>query len=46
MSMDSFERHVQMEVEVVRRGAMVLVPVDELKEWVRRNKSLTLEADQ
>jgi hypothetical protein len=46
MSLDSFERHVQMEVELVRRGALVLVPVDELNEWVRKNKSLTLEADR
>jgi len=30
----------------VRVSALVLVPVEELKEWLRKNKSLTLEVDR
>jgi hypothetical protein len=33
MSIDSFERHVQRDVRVIRRGRMVLVPVGELERW-------------
>ena len=34
MSLDSFERHVQPEVRLVRRGKLRLVPVGELQRWV------------
>lgn len=34
MSLDSFERHVQPELRLVRRGSMRLVPVAELGRWV------------
>lgn len=33
MSLDSFERHVQPELRLVRRGSMRLVPVAELARW-------------
>src|SRR3989442_1115931 len=33
MSLDSFERHVQADLKVVRRGRLVLVPVRELERW-------------
>lgn len=37
MSLDSFERHAQPELRVVRRGRMRLVPVGELERWLERN---------
>jgi hypothetical protein len=37
MSLDSFERHVQPEVRLIRRGRMRLVPVGELERWVSEN---------
>jgi hypothetical protein len=33
MSLDSFERHVQAEVRLIRRGRMRLVPVADLERW-------------
>jgi hypothetical protein len=33
MSLDSFERHVQRHLRVIRRGRMVLVPIAELERW-------------
>ncbi len=37
MSLDSFERHVQHEVQLIRRGRMRLVPVQELERWAQEN---------
>lgn len=37
MSLDSFERYVQAEVRLVRRGRIRLVPVDELERWLAEN---------
>jgi hypothetical protein len=37
MSLDSFERHVQPEIKLIRRGKLRLVPVGELKRWAERN---------
>ena len=34
MSLDSFERHVQSHVRLVRRGKLRLVPVRELERWL------------
>ena len=34
MSLDSFERHVQSHVRLVRRGKLRLVPVRELDRWL------------
>jgi hypothetical protein len=42
ISVDSFERHVQPELRVIRRGRMRLVPVHELERWAAENASLTL----
>lgn len=36
VSLDSFERHVQPEVRLVRRGRLRLVPVVELERWAVR----------
>jgi hypothetical protein len=44
ISVDSFERHVQPELRLIRRGRMRLVPVRELERWVARNASLTLDS--
>lgn len=37
MSIDSFERHVQADLALVRRGKLRLVPVRELERWVETN---------
>jgi hypothetical protein len=42
MSVDSFERHVQPDLRLVRQGRLVLVPISELEKWVERNAALTL----
>lgn len=42
MSVDSFERHVQPHLRIVRRGRMRLIPVSELEKWVEREAALTL----
>ena len=33
MSLDSFERHVQPDLRLIRRGKLRLVPVSELVRW-------------
>jgi hypothetical protein len=37
MSVDSFERYVQSELKLVRRGKLRLVPIRELERWVAEN---------
>jgi hypothetical protein len=37
MSLDSFERHVQPELRLIRRGTLRLVPVKELDRWLDDN---------
>jgi hypothetical protein len=44
VSLDSFERYVQPELRLVRRGRLRLVPVVELERWLEREAALTLEA--
>jgi hypothetical protein len=43
MSVDSFERHVQPELRLVRRGKLRLVPVTELQRWLDANAERVLE---
>jgi hypothetical protein len=43
ISIDSFERHVQPEVRLIRRGRMRLVPVRELERWAAENAAFTLD---
>ena len=43
ISINSFERHVQPELRLVRRGKLRLFPVSELERWLRENAALTLE---
>jgi hypothetical protein len=44
MSLDSFERHVQPELRLIRRGKLRLVPVAELERWLEANAERVLEA--
>ena len=37
MSIDSFERHVQPELRLIRRGKLRLVPLVELERWANEN---------
>jgi hypothetical protein len=39
MSLNSFERHVQPTIRLVRLGRMRLVPVSELERWLGENAS-------
>ena len=43
ISINSFERHVQPDLRLVRRGKLRLFPVEELERWLRENAELTLE---
>jgi hypothetical protein len=43
MSINSFERHVQPELRLVRRGKLRLIPVREIERWLEENSDLTLE---
>jgi hypothetical protein len=43
MSLDSFERHVQPTLRLVRLGRMRLVPISELNRWLEHNAALTLD---
>jgi excisionase family DNA binding protein len=42
MSVDSFERHVQPTIRLVRLGRMRLVPVHELERWLEENAERAL----
>jgi hypothetical protein len=42
MSLDSFERHVQPTIRLVRLGRMRLVPVAELSRWIDENAERVL----
>jgi len=42
ISLDSFERHVQPDVRLIRRGRLRLVPVCELERWAAEQAEPTL----
>jgi excisionase family DNA binding protein len=42
IGLDSFERHVQPELGLIRRGRLVLVPVAELERWAESRAERTL----
>lgn len=46
VSLDSFERHVQPQLRLVRRGRLRLVPVSELTRWLDSNAARTLEEER
>jgi hypothetical protein len=37
VSLDSFERHIQPDLRLIRRGRLRLVPVAELQRWAGEN---------
>lgn len=43
MSLDSFERHVQPTLRMIRLGRMRLVPVAELERWLTEHAIGTLD---
>jgi hypothetical protein len=43
LSVDSFERYVQPEVRLVRRGRLRLIAITELERWLTTNASRVLE---
>jgi hypothetical protein len=43
MSINSFERHVQPELRLVRRGKLRLIPVREIERWLEENSDFVLE---
>jgi hypothetical protein len=43
MSIKSFERHIQPELRLVRRGELRLIPVREIERWLEDNSDLALE---
>lgn len=43
MSINSFERHVQPELKLVRRGKLRLIPIREIERWLEENAELVLE---
>jgi hypothetical protein len=43
MSLDSFERHVQPTLRLVRLGRMRLVPIAELERWLAQNAQTALD---
>ena len=43
ISVNSFERHVQPELRVVRRGKLRLFPVAELERWLQENSERVFE---
>ena len=44
VSINSFERHVQPELRIVRRGKLRLIPVSEIERWLEENAEWTLGA--
>jgi excisionase family DNA binding protein len=42
MSLDSFERHVQPTIRLVRLGRMRLVPIREIDRWLDEHAGRTL----
>ena len=46
VSLDSFERYVQPELRLIRRGRLRLVPVTELERWLEMNAARVLEAEE
>ena len=42
MSINSFERHVQPELRLVRRGKLRVIPISEIERWLDTHAALTL----
>jgi len=46
MSLDSFERHVQPTLRLVRLGRMRLVPIRELERWLDEHAQRTIPTQE
>jgi hypothetical protein len=46
VSVDFFERHVQPELPVIRRGKLRLFRLRDLERWAEENAALTLESSR
>jgi excisionase family DNA binding protein len=46
VSLDSFERHIQPDLKLVRRGKLRLVHVAELERWLDQNGERVLEVGE
>ena len=42
IGLDSFERHVQPHIRMIRRGRLRLVPISELQRWAEQAAERTL----
>ena len=42
VSLDFFEKHIQAELRVIRRGSLRLIPVRELERWLEENAERVL----
>jgi len=43
LSVDAFDEHVRFEIKTIRKGRLVLFPVEELQRWAQRNAAMVLE---
>lgn len=43
MSLNSFERHAQPELRVIRRGKLRLFPIRDLERWLEENADLAVD---
>jgi hypothetical protein len=46
VSVDSFERHIQPDLKVIRRGRLRLYPVAELERWAIESAEFPLPGEQ
>lgn len=46
MGLDSFERHVQPSIRIVRRGRLRLIPVRELERWLEQHAEHTITTER
>ncbi len=45
VSLSTFQRNIQPDLRIVRRGSMRLVPVAELEQWTEKNATLAGRSD-
>jgi len=45
LSVDAFDEHVRCEVRAIRKGRLVLFPVEELQRWARQSAATALEGE-
>ena len=45
LSVDAFDEHVRSEVKAIRKGRLVLFPVEELQRWARQHAATALEGE-